>query len=172
MFKFSFQKISSFWVSRLKACMYLSITFACTPTRTPVFVLITRNNTGGILYITIVTVTACQFPCQQHVQNHSKPYTKLILMKTLAILLLPYRTRPAISLLEYQFQAFQFPMHPPVYCLYQLNIPLDASHRPVPRLFSSILSTLVYTLCYTTQSTIHSISKFYVTFNVISMQSS
>jgi len=119
-----------------------------------------------------VTVPTCQFLCQQHVRNHSKPYTILILMKILAVLLLLYRTSPAISLLEYQFQAFQFPMYPPIYCLCQLNIPLDASHRPVPWLFSSILSTLVYTLCYTTQSTIHSISKFYVTLNVISMQSS
>lgn len=93
-------------------------------------------------------------------------------MKILEIRLLLYQTRSAISLLEFQFQTFQFPMHPPVYCLYQLNIPLDASHRPVPWLFSSILSTLVYTLCYTTQSAIHSISKFYITFNVISMQSS
>jgi hypothetical protein len=145
--------------------------FRAPPTRTSVLVLIIGNNAGGILYEG-VTVHSCQFLFQQHVQNHSKPYTILIFIKILAVLLLLYRTRPAISLLEYQFQAFQFPMHPPVYCLYQLNIPIDASHRTVPWLCSSILSSLVYTPCYTTQSTIHSIRTFYVTFNVISMQSS
>jgi hypothetical protein len=172
MFKYSFQKIPSLWVFWLKSCTYLSFTFAWTSIRTTVLDLITQNQTGGIFNIMGITSPACQFLSQEHVQNHSNPYTILIPMKIKAILLLLYRTRPAISLLEDQFQAFQFPTGPPIYCLYQVNIPLDAAHQPVPWLFSSILSTRVYTLWNTTQSTIHSISKLYVTFTVISMQSS
>lgn len=169
-------KIPSLWVSRLHSCMYVPFTFAFIPTRATVLDLISQNNNGGLLHIMGVTVPACQFLCQQHVQNHSKPKTILILTKIQAILLF-YRTRPATSPLEDQFEAFQFPTHSrhplsPIYCLYQLNILLDASHRPVPWLFSSILSTLVYTLCYTTISTIHCTSKFYVMFNDIYTQSS
>lgn len=84
MFKYSFQNISSLWVSRLKSCMYLSTKFACTPTHTSVLVLIPRSNIGRILYIIGVTAPSWQFLCQKHVQNHSKPYTILILMKILA----------------------------------------------------------------------------------------
>jgi hypothetical protein len=172
MFKYSSQNIPSLWVSRLKSFIYLIITFASPPPSIRPCFDHSEQHWWNIIYYGRHTVLASQFLCQQRVQNHSKSYTILILTKILAILLLLYRTHPAVSLLQYQFQAFQFPMHPPIYCLCQLNIPLDASHRPVPWLFSSILSTLVYTLCYTIQSAINSTSKFYVTFRVISMQSS
>ena len=125
-------KIPSFWVSRLHSCMYVPFTFAFIPTRATVLDLTSQNNNGGLLHVMGVTVPACQFLCQQHVQNHSKPNTILMLTKIQAILLF-YRTRPATSPLEDQFQAFQFPTHspqpPPSYLL---SLPTQYTARCKP----------------------------------------